>query len=1106
MKPTSPQPTAGIPSSSTMPLSDSAEPVPHITASTAGTSVAVDNGPPRTGRPKGDGGIRIRLNKMFNTKTVPHEPSLRFEGDWQDVVAAQICDHWVASQRASNSVSLVALSRMKALDYERKHSDLIVLDQRLLPENSSEQDYYDAQMEAFLNAIGIRGEDLAELMESFKQAGTGGLHRQHVTAAATLNGLVGGTAQILSAQHPAASVVLYGVRLLFQGVVAERTLNSGERRLRNSGTEDVLPRGRADAAPSAKQAPTMFEASHDVIWELRGVEKNLRKMEAAMNALESARNDCAGSDTVENRNRVESARSNLEIAFAKICYQMEVKASYKASSESAKIELRGNERYLITSYTGASLTLGAGLFSILAPVLGAAAAPATGGVSIVAAALVMLLYAGYQLSSGPSKDGEAKARRAIVALTKSADILSGDKAASRGQRAAAYKAYMDAKKTARFKSGSARDAAKDAAKTELLAELDEISHQDNEIGAHMDLRQNWDAYLEYRKNVSRIVETAVTPEEISKQIRLLEEEFQGAHKNSFSTKAVAGAWKTPMSIRMITALRLLRGKAAESHRRLICLIHHPGLKARVSKGNHDRAIAAAREGLRQSLRDMFNLELALHHMRPLVDGNDPDPAAMERASIAIGAIEDADVRKAFCGDGGEQVAVTTKAKKLTAGEAERYTYPNAGSAVISTGMNLAVGATDLGLTAAKVSGTVHVGTTDPNPEGKPRIPTFYDHKLAAVSQAGPPLAAHLTAGDRAPFQNTHMPRVLDVTKRGNDELVAFTLCLGDADHLDKDNGWVGKELDSLVEQLARANSVPDRLILSLNSSSSDVEPVEIPVDLRATSGYHQIQYRNASVQKKLKVTKEKAGIVWRHAAMSVAGLPAQALAQINLKGTRAAFRRAAELDKDVRKNLHGPTNGADSMPSSPSPASGSSPAASPMSSGSPVDSPPFLGSMKALPDLPPGAVHRSTTPGTSSSSFRFPAPSEKELPPLPKTPGSDDQSMSSTAASSSALPSAAGRSGMRATWRSSMHSFLRKTPPLDPQPSDPKYLPILTINGIEQPSPNPALPEASSSSVAGGRANPAGRPGTPVNSIRRDPAPLSTGKKPLPPIQEEDET
>lgn len=881
---------------------------PRNTPAPSGTE---QDGTAQRGRgPKSDGGWSARLHKMRHTKAVPHEPALRFEGEWKSSAARQVCTEWINIQtrHQAHTISLVALSRMKALDYERKHRAEIPEAQRLLPGNPTKQAYYGEQVKAFLDAIGISGEVQKALLDSFKLAGTGGLHRQHVTAVVTVTGIVGGAAQLLSTQNPAAAAGLYGVRLLLQILTAERIMDSGWRRLRNAGTEDVLPHGRADATVSAKSAPTVFEAAHAVIWELRGVEKNLHRLETAMQALASASAAYEASGSDHHRQLAQAAQQKLDITYARMCFQTETKISYKTASDSAKTEFRGNQRYLATSYAATSLTLGAGLLSILAPTMGMAAAPVTGGASIGVAGLVMLLYAAYQLSSAPSKDGEEKAKRAIVGISKSIDVLSGDKVASREERGAAYATYIEERKASRFQVGKERTASRAAAKSKLLEQLGAIAREDA-VNDGLDIRGNWKVYTAYREAVAHIEANAqqhrLPQPEQDAAIKLLDDDFQALHGPDFSTQAISDAWKNPMRIRMDTARRLVKGKVAQSHQRLIALQQLPGPQVRVFKTSNKSAVDACKNELRRDLLSMFNLELALHYMAPAMEEASDLSGTTAHAAAAMGAIADEDVRNIFCGDGEQQVEMANKAKKLTAGEAERYVYTNIGASALGIGLNVGVGTTDLGLNAAKASGTVHVGLHDPNPEEKPRIPRYPDYKLAAVSQAGAPLAAHINAGNRAAFQQTQMPDALKITTRPEEEHVELTLHIPSGlSHLE-DAGTTHDEANAVVEQLAHAHAVPDKIILSRAYADPEASPSQelLVINLQGTAAYHRSQHKHAGAREKLSVAGAKTRIVARHILISLVGLPAQGIAQYNLGKTRAPLRRAAELDHQVRHRL-----------------------------------------------------------------------------------------------------------------------------------------------------------------------------------------------------------
>lgn len=824
------------------------------------TPAEVLNERPQDARSAAGSGWRARLNQLFDTEAVPHAPAQQFTGGWAEEAAPAICDSWVEAQRRSNpdAISLVALSKMKALDYERKNQDKIQPGDRLLKkENPTNRDYYEAQIVAFLAAVGIEDAALKAVRDSFKEIGTGGLHRQHVTVGATFNTALGAAAQFLAAQDLAAAAVISGVRLVLQGVIAERIWDSGYRRLRNAGTEDILPLGRSDAPPSARTAPTLFQAAHAVIWGLHGAKKNLRKLKAASAELESALGKSEGKNAPQNGRAIEAAREKLDIALARFSHHMAIKAAYKASSESAKIEFRGNQRYLATSYTGTALTLGAGAFSILTPVIGALAAPVTGGISAGVAVLIMALYVGYQLSSGPGKDGEEKAKRAIVALTKSLDVLSGDNTVSQKRRADAYAGYLEKMRAARRKVGAACTEAKTVARNDLLKDLRQIA-QDDEVQPVMDSQENWAAYCDYEKRVSNIKEKTTDAQ--------ADAEFLQKLQTSLSTEIIANAWKSPVRIRMEIAESLLCGKVAQLTKQLHDLKKSPLLQLRRT-GNRGELTEDLRRKLKAALRDTFNLKLALMHMKDVRPSaseamkSASDTESLKRASAALAAIQDTDVRDVFCGDARRQVEVANKAKKLTAGEAERYVYTNAGASALAVGLNVGVGSVDLGFGAAKAAGAVHVGLYNENPEGLPRIPAVGDYRTAALAQTGAPVAAHLNAGNRAAFQKKQMPRALKITLRPEDAAVEQRLKLSGIRlaHLaieGEEAQAVNAELDALVRELDDSNTVPDKITLSMtmahaapnlpgpSSAPIDDQSINLELRLNTTTAYHQWRYKH----------------------------------------------------------------------------------------------------------------------------------------------------------------------------------------------------------------------------------------------------------------------
>ncbi|CAH0447406.1 hypothetical protein LMG10661_03472 [Ralstonia syzygii subsp. syzygii] len=323
-------------------------------------------------------------------------------------------------------------------------------------------------------------------------------------------------------------IALSGVQTL---LTTQLAFDSADLRFRNAGTEEVMPLGRADAAPSAKTGPNVLRASGRLARGLHKISANVCKMEQAQAALDKAHaaydaaqatigtaQEALGTaetvlaatqavldapakaklfqhlqaapniaqaqkdvalatktlqqgqqDAQQAQKDIQAAGETLKIAFAKFCLRNELKSDYKTAAESAKIEYHGNKRFLGVSVATGAANLTATTLGIFTPVL--VSATVTMGVT-AAAALAVMLYLGYQLSSGPSKDGEAKARRAIVALTKSLDLLAGNAAKQQKVRAAAYRTYLAEKRIAN------KPEVRKLAKAQLIATLDEIARKD----------------------------------------------------------------------------------------------------------------------------------------------------------------------------------------------------------------------------------------------------------------------------------------------------------------------------------------------------------------------------------------------------------------------------------------------------------------------------------------------------------------------------------------------------------------------------------------------------------------------------------------------------
>ena len=185
----------------------------------------------------------------------------------------------------------------------------------------------------------------------------------------------------------ATKLSLAAFRLAWALVTGREILHSADHRVRNATMEELGPLGRADAPPSAKDknAPDMLHASAAVLTELQDAKKTLAKIETARAGLEAANAALAGKPhDPALQEAVREAKRKLELTFAKLCHQIDVKAGYKAASEASKVEFVGNQRYFAASYMASFLTTGAGWFAIMAPLVGGAA---TGGVSTAAAVL-----------------------------------------------------------------------------------------------------------------------------------------------------------------------------------------------------------------------------------------------------------------------------------------------------------------------------------------------------------------------------------------------------------------------------------------------------------------------------------------------------------------------------------------------------------------------------------------------------------------------------------------------------------------------------------------------------------------------------------------------
>lgn len=911
------------------------------------TSVAPDTVPVRetssptvasTKPPRGT--IRDRFEQMIDMKKVPQPPALRVEA-WNEKTAMQICEGWHGS--LVEKVSIPELSHLLALNFERAHADEIPPEraaERLLPEGAGKADYYEAMVETFLKAIGADDDEMGKILDSFKRAGVGALHRQPVLASSTANGILGAV-QIGAGLHPPAKVALSTVQLVLSAVTSALAVFSSKLRFRNSGTEEIMPYGKADAPPSGKIGPSVAGASWKLLTQLGKINADVKEMEAALADLEhaqaersSAPEGTAAWHLAERKLR--AAGDDLSIGFAAFCFRSELKAQYKAASESAKVEYRGNEINLGLGYVNGAASLTATLMAIFAPT-----APATFGISVAAVAVGALAYLGYQLSTGPSKDGEAKATRAIVALAKSADLMGGNASKQQKARAEAYRTYIGERRS--------RDpAVKSGARSKLLETLRQIAADDRTEDDFRPLA-NWTAYADYRarrnEKVAQIegdhqrllglvregiearrsapawtgpggASATVAQDAPSRELDLVTEvleadraqrsqaalqaldaEFAQTHEAKFNAGTVTSAWKTPYRMRFDSMGRLLLGKVAASTRAL--LKHTTGAmpESGPQAQFHTTRLAGKRQTLKASLRDWINFETAQARLKEAAKLPAGDTAAVREklasAARALAAIGDPDAQALFTGDGRAQVEATRLAKRLTAGEEERYTMTMGGAATVAATVNTFGAAFSLG---------VNVKKDILASQGHPWHTHYGDQKDGqVVAQGAAPVTAHYSAGERARFQKTEMARLLAILKRKGEPL-KLALDVPEAEAYSTvdpqlDFKALDASLDTLVNDLETRTDIADELTLSVGGRKVTAGRLD------GTTDYYTWRREQSSRRTRAAFRLGQARVVGKAAWLSLASPVAQALAHIPLSRTGKAVRRGSRKSLEVRDAL-----------------------------------------------------------------------------------------------------------------------------------------------------------------------------------------------------------
>lgn len=831
------------------------------------------------------GTVRGRLAQLLDIKRVQHEPALSVE-HWDEAAALRICLRWTQSQRSKPSV--IGLSRLMALNFERARPNSIPAElkhQRLLPEGTDEQTYYREMIATFLKTVGL--EDTDAVIDSFKKAGTGGLHRQRTVAASAASGAFS-VAQLAASANLPAKTALSAVQLLMTALTTELGFKSANLRFRNSGTEEIMPLGKADATPTAKTGPNVMQAATAVALDLRKISRAVQKMESAQTALDDARARLSNpAATAEQRQKAKrdlhAAGQALSIAHASYCMRAQLKDDYKTASESAKIEYHGNKRALGVSVVSSAASMTATVLGVLTPVV--VSATVTAGATAAAAALAAALYVGYQLSSGPSKDGEDKAKRSIVALAKSLDLLAGNAGAQQKERAAAYRTYIAEKRTI------GKPEVRKQAKEKLLAKLDEIARRDT-VANDLDPVKNWKDYAVLRGQVEQAGADATA-------VEALEEAFTESHQSQFKASTVSDAWKTPERMRFDSMGRVLLGHVAES------LVSLHDLNAKAGRtGPRDPRLAAAsraqmqgrRAEVKASLRDWLHFELAQSRMKTALAEKDPNQAraTLQTAAQALAAIENHDARDLFSNDARKQVEATLRAKANTIGERERYTMTNAGPTAVAGAINAFGATTGLALTIEKDIAASH----GIHPHAK-----FGDQNDARLLvQGSAPVTAPYSAAERARFQKTGMSKLVGTLAR---EPVVLKLELAAANSMlvDLSDRHNDAALDKLLSAIERSKDLPDEIEISIGGAKLS------SAKLSGTTGFYDWRYRQTPLATKAKFVTQQAKMFVDSVRVSLVSPFTQAIAQIPLATTRRAVDRGHQMNIGVRERLIDLTKG-----------------------------------------------------------------------------------------------------------------------------------------------------------------------------------------------------
>jgi len=806
---------------------------------------------------------------------------------------------------------------------------------------------------AFLRAVGER--DPEAVLRSFKKTGTGALHRQQVVAGSTLTNTLGAVQLIVP--DPVAKVVLSVLRTVSLLVTSGAVVASGNRRLHNSGTEDVFPLGRADAAPSARRAPNVLQASWSTAGKLGGLHKDLQELTALLEQLKapSSQPRQEPGDGAAATLPPEQLLDRLYLASAKVSHRLQAVERYRSASENAKVEWQGNKYNLMTGTFGTLNTLTASGVSILAPLMlsSVAAGAALAGATLVAA----LAYVAYQLSNGPEKDGEAKAQRAIIALAKLSDLLDPGWKNETEQQAHAYEAYLQAL--------NKKGADKEAAEGELLAGLRNIAQagaaasagRGGDAQSRLPDENNWHRYRDYCQGRARIEKTLNGQTLEVDGLNNLKQQFFDSHAATLASKPLIDGWKTPLMIRMNAAERIAAGQTASLMKQCIELhrsmekdvpgestedrgrpfptpqsIHRlmASRHARQGKRRQEKLAAAERQ-LKGQLKNMVYFALARQLLKAAANEGQPDTHApqLAPARAALANVSDGSMQALFCGDGKAQVKAMRISKEQMMGDAERYTWLNTGANAATTLLAAGVQAADLQITVDKADG-IYNG------------PLYNDYKLVNHMQAGATPSAPLSTGDRTAIQDREIDplRALIIPNEyPPDEHPALTMVLpvfraaegnGEAEAGSTEfETQLNHQIDRIVDAMAGRTFLPRTLHLQFGvraeagPSSSAAAPAEmaIEISLDKSKALHDMYFSHARKRDKARFIKGAVALGAKQSASVIAGLPMQAAAQVALKRSRGARNAAKAEMRKMKEALlqrpgpenHPPTAGAPNL-------------------------------------------------------------------------------------------------------------------------------------------------------------------------------------------------